>query len=207
MAQRATRKNLAWGVACIALAILSYEILNHVGRGTLIDLSTDFDRAMPLVPVFVVPYLSFIPLVFVVLPVLALRSSLVFRAYCLALFIAQMIMNVLYLLVPATVVRPTLESTDAFSVLLRDLVWKLDEPLNTFPSNHVTFSVIAILALASLKLGKWWVLPLQVWLGLVCISTLLVYQHVVLDLISGVAIGMAVFWGTWRAMSQAKAKM
>ena len=177
----------------MASAILSYEVLNHIGRGTLINLSTDFDRAMPLVPVFVVPYLSFIPLVFIVLPLLALRSARVFRAYSLSLFASQMIMNVLYLLVPATVVRPVLESTDVFSVLLRDLVWNLDEPLNTFPSNHVTFSVIAILALAALRLGRWWVLPLQIWLGLVCISTLLVYQHVVVDLVSGVLIGAVVY--------------
>ena len=174
MTQRATRKDIAWGAAFIASAILSYEILNHIGRGTLINLSTDFDRAMPLVPMFVVPYLSFIPLVFIVPPLLALRSARVFRAYSLSLFASQMIMNVLYLLVPATVVRPALESTDVFSVLLRDLVWKLDEPLNTFPSNHVTFSVIAVFALAALKLGKWWVLPLQICLGLVCVSTLLV---------------------------------
>jgi membrane-associated phospholipid phosphatase len=107
-----------------------------------------------------------------------------------------MIMNVLYLLVPATVVRPSLESTDVFSVLLRDLVWKLDEPVNTFPSNHVTFSVIAILALSSLRLESWWVLPLQVWFGLICLSTLLVYQHVVLDLVSGVAIGILVYFAT-----------
>jgi membrane-associated phospholipid phosphatase len=207
MTNRTTIKDIALGVAIVALAILSYELLNHVGRPKLIELTTDFDRSMPLVPVFVVPYLSFIPLVFVVLPLLSLRSAAVFRAYCLSLFIAQMIMNVLYLLVPATVVRPTLEGTDVFSVLLRDLVWKLDEPLNTFPSNHVTFSVIAILALTSLKLGRWWVLPLQIWLGLVCVSTLLVYQHVVLDLISGVGIGVLVFWLTSRAMSQAKAKM
>jgi membrane-associated phospholipid phosphatase len=106
-----------------------------------------------------------------------------------------MILNVLYVLVPATVLRPTIESNDIFSTLLRDMVWQLDEPVNTFPSNHVTLSVIAILTLASLKLGHWWVLPLQLWLGLVCISTLLVYQHVVLDLIAGVAIGIAVYLG------------
>lgn len=207
MTQRASLKDFIWGVVWVALAILTYEVLNHIGRPRLIEITTDFDRMMPLLPAFVIPYLSFIPLVFVLLPWMTLRSRNVFRAYTLAIFIAQMILNVLYIVVPATVVRPTVVGTDVFSVLLRDLVWQLDEPLNTFPSNHVTLSVIAIFALASLKLRRWWVLPLQLWLGVVCISTLLVYQHVVLDLISGVVIGALVFWLTSRAMSQAKAKM
>ena len=196
MTQRASLKDFIWGVVWVAIAILSYEVLNHVGRPRLIEITTDFDRMVPLVPAFVIPYLSFIPLVFVFLPWIALRSRTVFRAYTLSIFIAQMILNVLYIAVPATVVRPTIEGTDVFSVLLRDLVWKLDEPLNTFPSNHVTLSVIAIFALSSLKLRKWWVLPLQLWLGVVCISTLLVYQHVVLDLVAGVVIGAAVYSAT-----------
>jgi membrane-associated phospholipid phosphatase len=193
MTKRATLKDVVWGISWVLLAILSYQVLNRIGRDYLIDISTEFDQAIPLVPAFVIPYLSFIPIVFVFVPAMALRSSLVFRSYTLSVFVAQMILNVLYVLVPATVLRPTIESNDIFSTLLRDMVWQLDEPVNTFPSNHVTLSVIAILTLASLKLGHWWVLPLQLWLGLVCISTLLVYQHVVLDLIAGVAIGIAVY--------------
>lgn len=193
MTKRATLKDVVWGISWVLLAILSYQVLNRIGRDYLIDISTEFDQAIPLVPAFVIPYLSFIPIVFVFVPAMALRSSLVFRSYTLSIFVAQMILNVLYVLVPATVLRPTIESNDIFSTLLRDMVWQLDEPVNTFPSNHVTLSVIAILTLASLKLGHWWVLPLQLWLGLVCISTLLVYQHVVLDLIAGVAIGIAVY--------------
>lgn len=193
MTKRATLIDVVWGISWVLLAILSYQVLNRIGRDYLIDISTEFDQAIPLVPAFVIPYLSFIPIVFVFVPAMALRSSLVFRSYTLSIFVAQMILNVLYVLVPATVLRPTIESNDIFSTLLRDMVWQLDEPVNTFPSNHVTLSVIAILTLASLKLGHWWVLPLQLWLGLVCISTLLVYQHVVLDLIAGVAIGIAVY--------------
>ncbi len=196
MTQRASLKDFIWGVVWVAIAILSYEVLNHAGRPRLIEITTDFDRMVPLVPAFVIPYLSFIPLVFVIFPWIALRSRLVFRTYTLSIFIAQMILNVLYIVVPATVVRPTIDGVDVFSVLLRDLVWQLDEPLNTFPSNHVTLSVIAIFALSSLKLRKWWVLPMQLWLGVVCISTLLVYQHVVLDLVAGVVIGAAVYSAT-----------
>ncbi|MEN9749200.1 MAG: hypothetical protein RL149_278 [Actinomycetota bacterium] len=199
---RASKREILWGVALVALAILSYEFLNHSGRHRLLELTTDFDRAMPLVPAFVVPYLSFIPLVFVVVPWLSLRSGLVFKTFTVSMFVSQMILNVLYLLVPATVVRPEITSNDIFSILLRDLVWKLDEPLNTFPSNHVTFSVLAIFALAKLKLQTRWLLPMQIWFGLICVSTLLVYQHVLLDLVSGVTIGALVFLIVWNVFNR-----
>jgi membrane-associated phospholipid phosphatase len=154
----------------------------------------------------VFPYLSFIPLVFVVVPLLALRSKQVFMSYATAVFAAQMVLNALYLLVPATVSRPELTGTDVFSVLLRDLVWGLDEPINTFPSNHVALSVIAMLALAQLGLNKSLVLVLQLWLGVICISTLLVHQHVIWDVLAGAAIGALAYLATARIYGRSMAR-
>lgn len=193
MSHRLQTKEFVLGVTWVLLAVASYELLNHIPRGTLISLTTSFDAAIPVIPVFVVPYLSFIPLVFVVLPWLTASQPKVFSSYTLSLFITQMILNVLYLLVPATVTRPQLIGNDVFSNLLRDLVWKLDEPVNTFPSNHVAFSVIAILAIAKLGKRTWLTTGLQVWLGLVCLSTLFVHQHVIADVVAGVIIGSTVF--------------
>ncbi len=179
------------GSAYLILAVATYEVLNHIGRDHLIDLSTPFDKAIPVIPVFVIPYLSFIPILFVVLPAILWRKPEEFKRFGLTVFVTQMVLNVLYLLVPGTLTRPSLSGTDPFTVLLRDVVWKLDEPINTFPSNHVALSVIAILTLG-LAFGwrKYWLL--QVWLVLVCASTLFVHQHVVLDVISGVVCGATV---------------
>jgi membrane-associated phospholipid phosphatase len=155
-------------------------------------MSTDFDRALPTWPVFVVPYLSFLPLVFILMPLLLWRNERLFRVFTLSVLIAQVVMNVCYLLIPATLVRPELKGSDIFTVLLRDVVWVIDQPLNTFPSNHVALSVLAIVALAWLPNGFkrfWW---LQLWLALVAVSTLLTHQHVIADLLSGVILGALV---------------
>jgi membrane-associated phospholipid phosphatase len=66
----------------------------------------------------------------------------------------------------------------------------------------VTFSVLAIFALAKLKLQTRWLLPMQIWFGLICVSTLLVYQHVLLDLVSGVTIGALVFLIVWNVFNR-----
>jgi len=179
------------GALYLALAVGTYELLNHIGRDHLIDISLPIDRQIPVLPIFVIPYLSFIPILFVVVPVILWKKPEDFKRFGLVIFVTQMILNILYLVVPATLVRPELAGNDPFTVLLRDLVWKLDEPINTFPSNHVALSVIAILTLGFISGWRKYRL-LQVWLLLVCASTLFVHQHVVLDVIGGVVCGGAV---------------
>lgn len=180
------------GILWLVLAGGSYFVINRLPRGELIDMSTDFDRALPTWPIFVVPYLSFLPLVFVVMPLLLWRNEKLFRLFTFSVLIAQVVMNICYLLIPATLVRPDLQGSDIFTVLLRDVVWVIDQPLNTFPSNHVALSVLAIVVLAMLPQGlkRFWLL--QLWLALVALSTLLTHQHVIADLISGVILGVAV---------------
>jgi membrane-associated phospholipid phosphatase len=180
------------GIFWLVLAGGSYFVINRLPRGELIDMSTDFDRALPTWPIFVVPYLSFLPLVFILMPLLLWRNEKLFRLFTFSVLIAQVVMNICYLLIPATLVRPDLQGSDIFTVLLRDVVWVIDQPLNTFPSNHVALSVLAIVVLAMLPQGlkRFWLL--QLWLALVAVSTLLTHQHVISDLISGVILGAAV---------------
>jgi membrane-associated phospholipid phosphatase len=178
-------------ITYLFIAVATYELLNHVGRDHLIDISLPIDRQIPVLPIFVIPYLSFIPILFVVAPAILWKRPDDFKRFGLVVLVTQMILNVLYLVVPATLVRPELSGSDPFTVLLRDLVWKLDEPINTFPSNHVALSVVAILTLGFISEWRKYRL-LQVWLLLVCASTVFVHQHVVLDVIGGVVCGGAV---------------
>jgi membrane-associated phospholipid phosphatase len=202
MSSRPTAREIAVGASLILAAIGSYQLLNRMGRNQLITIDTPLDALIPLMPIFVIPYLSFIPLVFVGIPLMSLKNRLVFNTFAWSVFATQMILNALYLLVPATVVRPPLEGSDVFSVLLRDVVWGLDEPVNTFPSNHVALSVIAILALARLSLSKPVTVSLQIWLGVICLSTLFVHQHVIPDLIAGVLIGGLCFEVVYRILQR-----
>lgn len=184
-------------ISYLAIAVATYELLNHIGRDHLIDISLPIDRQIPVLPIFVIPYLSFIPILFVVVPAILWRKPEEFKRFGLVVLVTQMILNVLYLLVPATLVRPSISGSDPFTVLLRDLVWQFDEPINTFPSNHVALSVVAILTLGFISGWRKYRL-LQVWLLLVCASTLFVHQHVVLDVFGGVVCGGAVTLLTWR---------
>ena len=195
--KRAIEKHHWLGILWLFLAGGSYFVINRLPRGELIDMSTEFDRALPTVPIFVIPYLSFLPLVFFAMPLLLWRNQRLFRIFTLSVLIAQVVMNVLYLAIPATLVRPELTGDDLFTVLLRDLVWVIDQPLNTFPSNHVALSVISIVVLALLPNGlkRYW--SAMLWFALVCVSTLMTHQHVIADLVSGVLLGALVPLVLW----------
>lgn len=195
--KRAIEKHHWLGILWLFLAGGSYFVINRLPRGELMDMSTEFDRALPTVPIFVIPYLSFLPLVFFAMPLFLWRNQRLFRIFTLSVLFAQVVMNVLYLAIPATLVRPELTGNDIFTVLLRDLVWVVDQPLNTFPSNHVALSVISIVVLAVLPSGlkRYW--PAMLWFALVCVSTLMTHQHVIADLVSGVLLGALVPLVLW----------
>ena len=85
--------------------------------------------------------------------------------------------------------RALVEGSDIFSILLR---WHygLNRPLTAFPSLHVSDSVCV-----SYYLGR--VRVQQVWLWLTCaflisISTLLVKEHYIADVIGGLVLGVVV---------------
>lgn len=184
-------KRQIWSWLCLVLAVGSYEFINWLPRETPISLTTAFDSATPTISLFVIPYLSFIPLIFLFVPLyLRHRGGLMLR-YGVAVLATQMILNVLYFVVPATVERPTLSGTDVFTVLLRDLVWGHDRQVNTFPSNHVALTVVALMVLwPTIHAAKRYLAG--VWGLLIIASTLLVKQHVVADVAGGIAVAVLV---------------
>ena len=188
---RASRSEVVFAAVCLGLTIVTYELTNWLPRsGELIILNTTLDAAIPTLPVFVIPYLSFIPIVFLLVPILLARTAGRLTIYSIAVLSAQMVMNVLYFVVPATVARPTLTGSDFFTRLLRDLVWVADNPVNTFPSNHVALSTIAALALFGLGIKQWQLVVAELWFAVIIVSTLFTNQHVLADVASGLVIGV-----------------
>jgi hypothetical protein len=71
----------------------------------------------------------------------------------------------------------------------------IDKPFNLVPSLHVVYSAAIILAIAE-RLGKTGRIVLFGWLALVVASTILVRQHHLLDVFSGLTLAfiMHLYW-------------
>ena len=180
---------------CILLAVgvfLSnelYALLNH--GPAVLNLQTPIDTALPVVPIFVIPYVSLNPFVYATLILFLLFRTKVFQSACLAVITVMMISFAFYFFAQSEVVRPVLLGTDLFTRMIRD-VYAGDNPFNDFPSLHT--SVSTILAIHWWRVDRRVGIPVAIWTMLIVASTVLIKQHYIADLIFGLALAFSLCW-------------
>jgi membrane-associated phospholipid phosphatase len=147
----------------------------------------EWELGIPLVPEMILIYTSIY--VLLLLPLFAC-SSIDIKAMGRALILATGIAAVFFIAFPTELgfVRPT--QFAAFESMFTTL-YALDRPHNLFPSLHVTFSSIATLFISRNK-PNWLRAGLYIWLLLICISVVLVWQHHIPDIILGLLLAIAV---------------
>ena len=181
----------SWGVALATLVLLVawygvsllYTPLNH--GPNRIFLRTPLDQAIPVVPVFVIPYISLTPYIAVTMALLLLARVRLFRSAAVAMIIAWLVSYAFYFFLQSYVARPHLTGSDPLTALIRT-VYAGDQPYNDFPSLHTSLSTIVAI--------YWWRVDRRigivagVWTLLVVASTVLVHQHYLADLAGGLTL-------------------
>jgi membrane-associated phospholipid phosphatase len=185
-----------WGLVANLLLIpailgtnLIYEQLNH--GPYRIMLQTPVDRALPVLPVFAIPYISLIPYIGISLVAFLFISARVYRSAAITMIIVWFISYACYFFLQSYVARPNIPGTDPFSMLVRG-IYASDRPYNDFPSLHTSLSTIIAI--------HWWRIDRRIgvlatlWTALIIASTVLVKQHYLADLGGGLALGTAASW-------------
>lgn len=169
--------------ALAAAAYFLYPLTNH--GPNRIFLQTPVDRAMPLVPIMVVPYLSLIPLV-AIAALLALRGGWRnLQGYALAVAIALVICCVVYVVAQSYVVRPEVTGHGLLDQWVRD-VYAADQPYDDFPSTHTTLAtIIAVYCHRAMRRTG---VVIACWCVLIVASTVLIHQHYVADIAGGLVV-------------------
>ncbi|MGH8529061.1 MAG: phosphatase PAP2 family protein [Nevskiales bacterium] len=171
---------------------------------------TPVDDWIPLIPVFIVFYM--LGYLFVFAPVVMFEQT---KDYYWGVCLSIVILSTAFLIFknfPVYMHKPYATGTDAFSRLTY-LTQAGDFQVNNFPSLHVALNVYCWLLLF-LRYGRrmLWLIWAPI---LIVASTVLVKQHLVLDVIGGLALGGVaglVFWrlhareglgriGYWLALS------
>lgn len=173
---------------------LCYPIANLLARQQDVrrSLAIGLDAAIPFVPWMVVPYASsglFFTLVFFMV-----RTPEQLRVASRRLLLATVAGSLVFVLMPArfTLERPPVP--DALPAALFDWLAAVDLPYNQFPSLHVAFCVIFWVTLRPLC-GLAARIALAGWLLLVGASTVLTWQHHVLDVAGGLLLGAVAIHG------------
>lgn len=153
-----------------------------------VSMATALDEILPFVPFFILPYTLAFFQWFMCYVVLAhgnialltdhIRAELIAKAICLVCFIA----------IPTTLTRPEITGTGLFS-RLTGIIYFFDTPTNLFPSMHTMQSWLCMRSAYKIRttIPRWYPGLTAVMSTMVLLSTLLIKQHVIWDVVSGIA--------------------
>lgn len=150
----------------------------------------DWERFIPFVPVMIVPYMS-IDLFFVVAPFLCRdRKELNLLAWRLSSVVVVAALCFLVYPLQLAVERPVAEGV--FGWIYNGFT-AMDRPYNLCPSMHIALRTVLAAHYGVHCRGVWRVL-MNVWFFLIGCSTLLLYQHHVIDVVGGFVLAVLVMY-------------
>jgi membrane-associated phospholipid phosphatase len=173
---------LAVNAAVVLVCADSYLWLNNhlVPRFDFTWPAVDF--AIPFLPWTLAVYFSYYAMLFAAAWVAPPRD---FLKLMLGMLLTSAVAYASFILLTAHVTRPDPSALPSpFYRYVFSEFYKIDSPGNSMPSLHVALSMMIGLRLRLLKHGNWWLL----WAVLVSLSTLTTRQHVVLDVVAGMAL-------------------
>jgi membrane-associated phospholipid phosphatase len=141
----------------------------------------EWERHIPFVPWMIVPYMS-IDIFFLLAPFVC-RTEEEVCALVKRIVFAIIIAGVCFLLFP---LRFALERppVSGWLGLVFDAFRSFDQPYNLLPSLHITLRTILAFVYAQNSRGIWRAIS-HIWFSLIGFSTVLTYQHHVVDVVGG----------------------
>lgn len=177
-----------WAVITLSSMLLYLPVNRLISGGY--NLQNDFDKLIPLIPAFVVPYLLTIPVWMVTVFYANFKANQrAARNLNLQIITAAVVSTIIYILIPTFVERPLLANNDIFSQIL-NLVYANDRAYNAAPSGHTFYTLICLFFLAKQLPNK-----RIIWITgclIILLSTVLIKQHNILDIFLGIIFAVLI---------------
>ncbi len=180
---RSTAKAFAASVGLSILFLIVYGgcIWITSRRGHVGSLYFEWERRIPFVPFFILPYMS-IDLFFIAAPFLC-RSDRELETFSKRVTLAILIAGVCFLLLPLRFAFARPEANGWLGALF-DWFRAMDAPYNLLPSLHAALCLLLVDVYARNFRGAWRIAALA-WFVFIGVSPLLTYQHHVIDIAGG----------------------
>jgi membrane-associated phospholipid phosphatase len=144
-----------------------------------------WERNIPLLPWMIWPYLTLFSLFLLPLFYMATRQI---EALTRQSVVVLLIAGSFFLLFPTHSGFSPI-AVQGFHQVVFEILAMLDTPHNLAPSLHVAFSALILLGCARYAQTVWaW--SFYIWLLVISASTLLVHQHHIFDVVSGLALAL-----------------
>ncbi|MEW9702494.1 phosphatase PAP2 family protein [Paenibacillus sp. SI8] len=189
-------------LACCALLSipavgLIYVYLNRAGEAYY-SLATDFDRQIPFLKIFVIPYISWYLFLFAGFMYLAYKDRRIYYKALLQFIVGLLLCYGVYAVYQTYVPRPEVVGDDLLSGMMR-MVYQSDQPFNCFPSTHVLTSYLMMRAyLNAVSVPRVYKAVVTVMALLIILSTQFVKQHVLMDIVGAVLVAEGVIYAVAR---------
>lgn len=157
-------------------------------------LQSTIDNKIPFISDFIYFYYSWYLIIIIIPFIYYKKDKTRFKKYIAAYQVAIIITFLFYFLYPTMIIRPSVPM-DGISNQLTNLLYEMDNPaLNCLPSMHCLICFLHILNISKCKnMSITLKVTISLWSIVVILSTLLIKQHVIIDVIVGILLAIIIF--------------
>ena len=186
-----------WGGICVLFCLTVYlgtnEIASNMERHY--GMYFDFEKDIPLVPWMIYIYASFHLLL--ALNFFIIKDPKVIKAFTISLMASSFIAALVFLSFPGELGFSRVDGTAGYEAMY-SFLHEIDHPYNLYPSLHITFSVLTAFAMVDQTRSKLFHWFLFSWVFLICCSVVLVHQHHLFDILTGLVLSFIVIKYVYR---------
>lgn len=162
----------------------------------------ELDKLLPFCEYFIVPYVSWYFYVGITVVYLLLKDKEEFLRLCCFLFVGMTVCLIIYTIYPnGQGLRPTEFTDDNIFIRAVRFLYYIDTPTNVWPSIHVLNSLGIHIAVMKSKhfTNKKWIRNISwIILALICISTLCLKQHSIIDVLASCICAIPLYFLSYR---------
>ncbi|KGO12685.1 serine/threonine protein phosphatase [Clostridium botulinum] len=177
----------------IPIVNVFYGILNNSNR-RVYTLVMDFDKSMPFIPAFSVPYMVWYPFIIISLIYMCFRNRELYYKSLSSIIISLITSYIIFFFFQTTVPRPEIIGDGIFYDIVK-FIYNTDNPYNCFPSIHVitTYIIMRYMLNHEIKNSKTINITVIILGILIILSTQFIKQHVLLDAIFAIILGEGIY--------------
>ena len=173
-------------------AFLYFIVKQFIPSYHLITLN--IDDKMPLVPFFIIFYSIWYPYLFVVFYFIFKKDKGKFKSLINKSILCAVIAYLCFVIYPTMVSRPEVNGFNSLVSLMLYITYITDIPVNCFPSLHCTFALLVMYAVTFDKnMNKVFRIIVGIISPLICLSTVLVKQHSVIDVVGALFLSCIIY--------------
>ena len=195
---------LLWGCICFISCSSIYLSCNFFASKQIhhYPLFFDFELSFPLVPWMIYFYVSLALLL--LLNVFMLKDPKVIKAFSICLIVTVLIAGLIFIIFPGRLGFTRVSHVPGYEWIF-SLLHAVDQPFNLYPSLHITYSSLTVFAIIDQTKSRVFHAFLLFWLVLIAFSVVLVHQHHLFDIITGLVLAGIVIKFVYRKLVPKKA--